>query len=214
MRIVDGMHVARRPFAAGLIAWILLASTAAADDAGWKDVGSKRGMRLAFRDDPVLDAREARATAELPFAAAAVFAVACDFSLYGELVDGVTDATLLDGSIPAEYDVYLRYAPRYMVVAARDVVLRVRGGPDPTGDHSCSWNEVAGRVAERTGVVRMPVLRGGWRIEALSETRSRVVYQVSAKPGGRIPDWLVRRGAVNALPDVIERVHERLRSGR
>ena len=203
----------RRPIAAGLMTLILLGS-AAANDSTWKDAGSKRGTHLAYRDDPVLDAREARATAELPFAAADVFAVVCDFSLYGELVDGVTEATLIDGSVPAEYEVYLRYAPRYMVVAARDVVLQVRGGSDPTGEHSCSWSEVAGRVAERKGVVRMPVLRGGWRIEALSETRSRVVYQVSAKPGGSIPGWLVRRGAVNALPDVIERVHERLRSTR
>lgn len=204
----------KRSLAAGLTTLILLGSMAAADDSTWKDAGSKRGMRLAFRDDPALDAREARATAELPFAAPAVFAVACDFSLYGELVDGVTEATVIDGSVPAEYEVYLRYAPRYIVVAARDVVVRVRGGSDPTGEHSCSWSEVAGRMAERKGVVRMAVLRGGWRIEPLSETRSRVVYQVSAKPGGRIPDWLVRRGAVNALPDVIERVHERLRSRR
>ena len=201
----------RRPLAAGLMTLILFGS-AAADDSTWKDAGSKRGMRLAYRDDPVLDAREARATAELPFAAATVFAVACDFSLYRELVDGVTEASLLDGSVPTEYEVYLRYAPRFMVVAARDVVVRVRGVSEPTGDHSCSWNEVAGRVDERKGIVRMPVLRGSWRIEALSETQSRVVYQVSAKPGGRIPDWLVRRGAVNALPDVIEKVHERLRS--
>jgi ribosome-associated toxin RatA of RatAB toxin-antitoxin module len=202
----------KQPVAAALMTLILLGSTATADDSGWNDAGSKRGMRLAFRDDPVLDTREARATAELPFAAHAVFAVVCDFSLYGELVDGVTEATLIEGSVPTEYDVYLRYAPRYVVVAARDVVLRVRGESDPTGGHSCSWTEVTGRVAERKGVVRMPVLRGGWRIEALSETRSRVVYHVAAKPGGRIPDWLVRRGAVNALPDVIERVHERLRS--
>lgn len=203
----------RRPLVAGLTTLILFGS-AAANDSTWKDTGSKRGISLAYRDDPVLDVREARATAELPFAAASVFAVVCDFSLYGELVDGVREVTVVDGSVPAEYEVYLRYAPRYVVVAARDVVLRVRGGPDPTGGHSCSWSEVAGRIAERKGVVRMPVLRGGWRIEALSDVQSRVVYQVSANPGGRIPGWLVRRGAVNALPDVIDRVHERLRSTR
>jgi hypothetical protein len=207
----------RALLAPGAVALILLGSiaadtSAASDDSGWKDAGSKRGMHLAYRDDPLLDAREARATAELPFAAATVFAVACDFSLYRELVDGVTEASLLDGSVPTEYEVYLRYAPRFMVVAARDVVVRVRGVSEPTGHHSCSWSEVAGRVDERKGIVRMLVLRGSWRIEALSDTQSRVVYQVSAKPGGRIPDWLVRRGAVNALPDVIEKVHERLRA--
>jgi hypothetical protein len=202
----------RQPLLAGLITLILLGSAAAADDATWKDAGSKRGIRLAYRDDPVLDAREARAIAELPFSAADVFAVVCDFRLYGELVNGVREATLLEGNVPSEYQIYLRYAPQYLVVAARDVVVRVQGVSDPAGEHSCSWTEVAGRIAERRGVVRMPVLRGGWRIEPLSETESRVIYQFSAKPGGSIPGWLVRRGAVNALPDVIERVHERLRS--
>lgn len=191
---------------------LILLGSVAADDSTWKDAGSKRGIHLAYRDDPVLDAREARAIAVLPFAAADVFAVVCDFSLYGELVNGVREATLVDGNIPEEYVIYLRYAPQYLVVAARDVVVRVRGVSDPTGEHSCSWNEVDGRVAERKGVVRMPVLRGGWRIEPLAEMQSRVVYQFSAKPGGSIPGWLVRRGAVNALPDVIERAHARLRS--
>jgi hypothetical protein len=56
----------------------------------------------------------------------------------------------------------------------------------------------------------MPLLRGAWTIDALDEMRSRVVYQVTVKPGGRIPGWLVRRGAVQALPEVIEKVRKRL----
>jgi hypothetical protein len=36
------------------------------------------------------------------------------------------------------------------------------------------------------------------------------VYQVTVKPGGNLPGWLVRRGASSALPEVIEQVHRRL----
>jgi hypothetical protein len=36
------------------------------------------------------------------------------------------------------------------------------------------------------------------------------VYQVAVDPGGRLPRWLVRRGAVGALPDVIEQVRRQL----
>jgi Polyketide cyclase / dehydrase and lipid transport len=61
--------------------------------------------------------------------------------------------------------------------------------------------------------VRMPLLRGSWTIEPLDATRSRVVYQVAVDPGGRLPGWLVRRGAVSALPDVIEQVRRRLGAG-
>ena len=56
----------------------------------------------------------------------------------------------------------------------------------------------------------MPLLSGSWTIEPLDATRSRVVYQVAVNPGGRLPGWLVRRGAVSALPDVIEQVRRRL----
>ena len=56
----------------------------------------------------------------------------------------------------------------------------------------------------------MPLLRGSWTIEPLDAARSRVVYQVAVNPGGRLRGWLVRRGAVSALPDVIEQVRRRL----
>jgi len=47
-------------------------------------------------------------------------------------------------------------------------------------------------------------------LEPQDATHSRVVYQVAVNPGGRLPGWLVRRGAVSALPDVIEQVRRRL----
>ena len=43
-------------------------------------------------------------------------------------------------------------------------------------------------------------------IEALDGTRSRVIYQIAVKPGGRLPGWLVRRGALSEVADVITQV--------
>jgi hypothetical protein len=57
----------------------------------------------------------------------------------------------------------------------------------------------------------MPLLRGAWTIERIDADRSRVTDQVAARPGGRIPAWLVRRGAVGALPAITSRVHDELR---
>ena len=196
-----------------LVGFVLLAGAfvAATDNADWTSAGTKDGVTLAFRDDPALAAREVRATSELPFPAALLFSVVCDFTHYIELVPGVTEATLLEGSSPTDYEIYLRYAPRYVVVAARDVVLRVRGGSDAPDTFGCSWSEVADRVAARKGTVRMPLLRGTWTLETLDDRRSRVTYQLAAAPGGRIPGWLVRKGAVQAMPEVIENVRKRLR---
>jgi hypothetical protein len=193
-----------------VVALIVCGSVPVMGNADWTSGGTRDGVTLAFRDDAALGAREVRATSELPFPVSMIFPVVCDLSQYKALVSDVTEASVVDGRVPSNYEIYLRYAPRYFVVAARDVVLHVRGQSDAPGMVGCSWSEVTGR-AERKGTVRMPLLRGSWTLERLDPMRSRVVYQIAVKPGGRIPGWLVRRGAVQALPDVIENVLDRLR---
>ncbi len=164
----------------------------------WQNAGVKNGVTLSFRDDPQLNARQVRAVAELPHAADQIIDVVCDFT---QLLDPDTrEIRVLAGDIGADYEIYLRYAPRFMVVSARDVVLRVEAE-----DNGCAWTEIAGRLSPQPGAVRMPLLRGSWSVEAIDASRSRVTYQIAVNPGGSIPGWMVRRGAVSALPDVIER---------
>lgn len=194
-----------------LLVLLSLAQAAAGD---WTAAGTTRGVTVTFRDDRRLDVREVRATTELPFPAARIYPIVCDFRRYGSLVSGVQETTMLSGAAPADYEIYLRYAPRFVVVAARDVVVHVQGTSTPQGAGTCQWTEVKARQPERAGVVRMPILRGRWTIEPLDATRARVVYQVAVNPGGRLPGWLVRRGAVSALPDVIEQVRRLLVEGR
>ena len=189
---------------------LVLVSLAQAAAGGWTAAGTTRGVTLAFRDDPLLAVREVRATTELPFPAFRVFALVCDFTHYGSLASGVQETKMVSGTAPSDYEIYLRYAPRFLVVSARDVVVRVQSQSTPDGFSRCHWMDLKDREPERKGIVRMPLLRGSWTIEPLDVTRSRVVYQVAVNPGGRLPGWLVRRGAVSALPDVIEQVRRRL----
>ncbi len=190
--------------------FLLLLSLAQNAAGGWTAAGTTRGVTLAFRDDPRLDFREVRATTELPFPAARIFALVCDFMHYGSLVSGVRETKMIAGSAPSDYEIYMRYSPRFLVVSARDVVVHVQGQSTADGSSKCQWTDLKEREPERNGVVRMPLLRGSWTIEPLDVTRSRVVYQVAVDPGGRLPEWLVRRGAVSAMPDVIEQVRRQL----
>ncbi|HWI20125.1 MAG TPA: hypothetical protein VNT81_20370 [Vicinamibacterales bacterium] len=167
-------------------------------ESAWTDAGSEDGIALAYRDDPQLNAREVRAIAELPHPAGRITSVVCDFTQ--TLDPGVREARILSGEIGGRYEVYLRYAPQYMVVSARDVVIDVRHS-----DNGCAWTEVADRLPSASGAVRMPLLRGSWAVEAIDPSRSRVTYQIAVRPGGSIPNWMVRRGALGALPDVISR---------
>jgi hypothetical protein len=160
---------------------------------------------VSYRDDSVLDVREVRAVAELPHPADRIAGIACDFT---EVLDpDVREARVLSGEIGGRYEIYLRYAPRFMVVAARDVVIEVtrRSG-------GCDWSEIANRLPAQSGAVRMPLLRGSWTVDRIDASRSRVTYQIAVRPGGHIPGWMVRRGAVNALPSVIARLSRCLSS--
>jgi hypothetical protein len=183
----------------GTLACMVLALTTTDASQDWVPSGDEDGVALAFRDVPSLDAREVRAIAEIPHAAERILSVVCDFTQ--ALDPDVRDAKILSGDVSTRYSIYLRYAPRYLVVAPRDVVIDVR-----RESNGCTWSEIAGPNERRSGTVRMPLLRGAWVVEALEPSRARVTYQIAVKPGGSIPGWLVRRGAASALPRVIEQV--------
>lgn len=173
----------------------------------WTAAGVKNGVTLSYREDLAVDAREVRATVDLPFAVTRIFEVVCNQTRYQSIVPGLEEVRLLSGTVPENYELYFRYAPQFAVVAARDVAVRVQHLSDATG---CRWWHLPGRVAGEPGVVRMPFLRGRWSIQPIDHGHAQVTYQVTADPGGRLPAWLVRRGTLGTLPDVIERVRQRL----
>ena len=189
----------RNRLTAGTLACITVVLTAIHAGQEWVSSGVKDGVALAFRDVPSLDAREVRAIAEIPHAVERILPIVCDFT---QVLDpDVREAKVLSGEVSSRYTIYLRYAPRYVVVAPRDVVIDVR-----RQSNGCTWSEIPGPMEQRSGIVRMPLLRGSWVVEALEPSRTRVTYQIVVKPGGSIPGWLVRRGAASALPRVIEQV--------
>ena len=189
----------RNRLTAGTLAGMTVALTAVHASQDWVPSGVKDGVVLAFREVPSLGAREVRAIAEIPHAAERILPIVCDFTQ--ALDPDVQEAKVLSGEVSTRYTIYLRYAPRYLVVAPRDVVIDVR-----RESNGCTWSESADAVERRPGTVRMPLLRGAWFVEALEASRTRVTYQIVVKPDGSIPGWLVRRGAAGALPRVIQQV--------
>jgi hypothetical protein len=179
-------------------------------EADWESAGTRDGVRLAFRDDRAGGVREVRADAELPHPAARIVELVCDFRNYPELLPDVREARIVTEHGPGRYEIYMRYAPRFVVVSARDVVVQVQPHEPPAAGHGCQWHEVSGSVGPQRGIVRMRRLRGRWTVDALDAVRARVTYQFAADPGGSIPKWMVRRGALSALPDVIAQVRRRL----
>lgn len=144
---------------------------------------------------------------DLPFAVTRVFEVVCDQSRYQSIVPGLEEVRLLSGTVPENYELYFRYAPQFAVVAARDVAVRVQRISDATG---CRWWHLPGRVAVGPGAGADAISPRQLVDPAHRSGHSRVTCQVTADPGGRLPAWLVRRGTLSTLPDVVERMKQRL----
>ncbi len=86
-------------------------------------------------------------------------------------------------------------------VSDRDVVISAVVTADPDKREvmikfTSVTNQGPGPV---DGVVRMPRLRGYYKLQALDEKHTKVTYQIDADSGGSLPDWLITR-ATRRLP--------------
>jgi hypothetical protein len=185
---------------------------------GWKSAGNTEGVALAQRENTQLNAQEVRAIAEMDAAPWDVFAVVADCGNYPGYMPGVLEARILEGATPSSFEVYMRYKPQFIIIAARDVILRVNVSV-PTPGSSAPWRSAwecePKRLPEVASTVRIPLSTGSWTVEGIDgDRRSRVTYQVAVKPGGAIPDWLVRWGAARALPELMHVVRDRVKSNR
>ena len=74
----------------------------------------------------------------------------------------------------------------------RDVVNHTVVTWSPSKDTvSMSIKSMPDYIPEKKGVVRMPMVDGGWRICRMSPDSVNVVYFFDADPGGNMPAWLV-----------------------
>jgi len=77
------------------------------------------------------------------------------------------------------------------LIADRDVIVEATCRADGKGGVLCPFKSVKHRKDPKpSGVVRMPTLKGHWRIVPKGSGRVEVTYSVKADPGGWIPMWI------------------------
>ena len=128
-----------------------------------------------------------------PWKVVAASAAACALAVW-LLVDAVTDfpAAKKLKQLPNFGRIVYSRTEAPWPVSDRDVVLRgeLEVNPDKGVAISRFWASKSKLKGKVSGVVRMKRLRGFWKLTAISDTRTRVVYQVSADPAGLLPDWV------------------------
>ncbi len=89
--------------------------------------------------------------------------------------------------------VYHRVGSPAFFISDRDTVMDVRAEwAKEKRELTVSFFAVTDpKTPVRDDAVRMPELRGFWRLRYVSPKRTDVTYQVFADPGGSLPRWLV-----------------------
>ncbi len=106
-------------------------------------------------------------------------------------------------------------------VSDRDVVLvtEISGHQEGSDVTAAFVTTTHAKRGPRSGTVRIPRMRGHFRLQRITPTRTRAIYELEANPGGWLPDWVVRSitrgipsGTLRALAGYERRHRARYRS--
>jgi hypothetical protein len=93
------------------------------------------------------------------------------------------------------------------VVSDRDVIIRIRKASDGRGGFEIAFESTADiGPPPAAGYVRLPLVRGNWRIEPTTDGGANIAYRCYSEPGGAIPAFLVRGAQQDSTLDEFERV--------
>ncbi|MCU1279709.1 MAG: hypothetical protein JWM53_3255 [bacterium] len=162
-------------------------------DGAWQFVKQSDGIVVERRIVAGSNLKEFRGSAVVQAPVAAILAVFSDVPHATEWMDSCNGSRTVDDVSDREKVVYNRtHAP--WPVADRDAVLHniVHFDEADRRVELQFWSVQSDKAPPVKGVVRMPFLRGHWKLWPSADGSStRVEYQVHANPGGALPDWLV-----------------------
>jgi hypothetical protein len=162
-------------------------------DGNWQFVKQSDGIVVERRVIAGSNLKEFRGQAVVQAPVASILAVFSDVPHATEWMDSCNGSRVVEDISDREKVVYNRtHAP--WPVSDRDAALHniVRFDASDRRVELQFWSVEDAKAPPVKGVVRMPFLRGHWKLWPSADGSStRVEYQVHANPGGALPDWLV-----------------------
>ena len=176
-----------------LILPIAIASPALGAEPKWEYLFTEEGIRVSSRDIPGTSLVEFRGTGEISSGILQVAAAIWDHDRKTEWMRNCVGSKLIESRSPKNEIVYNRTGSPVAIVSDRDIVVEGHATIDreKKGLSIKFWEVSHPKMPEVEDVVRMPRLRGHWKITQLSKDKSHMEYQVQADPGGIIPKWIV-----------------------
>lgn len=186
---------ARRPLVAllaGAALTLVAPSAARADEPKWKQIDDTDGVRVWERSVEGSSFVEFRGRGMVGAPMPRVLAVLRDQDRKTEWMERCVSNRAIAYTGTNRMTVYHRIGSPFFTISDRDVVLDVRGEIDEANRTITIRFESATHksVPEQDGAVRMPKLKGHWRMTAKGDD-TEVEYQVAADPGGALPAFVV-----------------------
>lgn len=121
-----------------------------------------------------------------------ILAVLQDVPAYVEWLPDCVDSRVVRAIDQWRSVIYMRTDAPWPVSDREAVVENRVDFTDPPVKVTVSFATItASDVRRKPGTVRMKLATGSYTIEAIDDTRSRVLYQIDADPGGDLPGWLI-----------------------
>jgi hypothetical protein len=123
-----------------------------------------------------------------------VFSVLYDPYHKKEFIQNCDKFELLKVStLPESTISYMKMKSPFPLIDDRDVVIQTKTEilNKQKAIRVNFWNTTHPLRRPQKGIVRIPLLKGQWILQSLSEGKTNVQYQLVTNPGGLIPKWIV-----------------------
>lgn len=161
--------------------------------ADWEEVFEEDGIKVWRQDVADTDFVMFRGRGIIKAPIITVAAVVRDADRDPEWMENCVDACTIRFLSATDAVVYHRTGSPAPFVSDRDMVLMTKMTVDPkTKTVLATFSQTTDpKYPEKDGVVRMPMLKGHWRMRQIDATTTELEYQVLGDPGGSLPAWLV-----------------------
>lgn len=117
-------------------------------------------------------------------------------SLSSSWMEGCSSSKLLKQLKDNEFIGYY-YNPAPWPVKDRDSISKMKFEKQSNGSVKVIIEGLPDYIPEKSGVVRVPYLKGFWELIPQDNDKTKIIQQVHASPGGSIPSWLANSSVVD-----------------
>ena len=190
-----------------LIGCFALAATIPQNPNPWVSMGESNGTKIWQREVASSSIQEIKVETTIDASSVHIWRVIRDVERYAEFMPYLAEARILWEQGDTRL-VYQRISPP--LFNDRDYTLRAKAYEDyETGVFEQTFSEAnAQGPPPRDGTVRVGTVDGGWVLEPLGPSKTRIVYWLHTDPGGVVPQWAVNFGQRRSLPKLLKALRQ------